>query len=75
MVVVVVDMKALLEEVVVQAAAELIQEVEYLAKATRAEQWSMLYLMATQAVVAQAAQVGILVITELTEVQVLAVLV
>jgi hypothetical protein len=37
MVAVVVDMKVLLEEVGVQAVVELIQEVEYLAKATRVE--------------------------------------
>jgi hypothetical protein len=69
---VVVDKKMDLEKVVVQAAAEPIQEVAYLAKATRADQWSMLCHMDMLVVVAQAAQAATLVITELTEAQVLA---
>jgi hypothetical protein len=72
MVAVAVDMKVLLEEVEVQAVVELIQEVEYLAKATRAEQWSMLYHTAMLVAAEQVALAEILVITELTEVQVLA---
>jgi hypothetical protein len=72
MVAVVVDMKVLLEEVGVQVVVELIQEVEYLVKATRVEQWSMLRHMDMLVAAAQVPVAEILVTTELTEVQVLA---
>jgi hypothetical protein len=72
MVAVVADMKVLLEEVEVQAVVELIQEVGYLAKETRAEQWYMLYHTAMLVAAEQVVLAEILVITELTEVQVLA---
>jgi hypothetical protein len=71
MVVAVVDMKAVLVKVVAQVVVEPIQEVAYLAKATRADQWYMLYHTDMLVAVAQVVLVETQVTTELTEAQVL----
>jgi hypothetical protein len=68
------DKKMALEKAVAQAVAVQVQVLEYLAKATRAALFNMLFRMGTVVAAAQADLAEIVVTTVLTEVLVLAVL-